>query len=170
MALRKSDVENAETCWVRTKEEGRALRMLLVLEQRERADVVEARARARGAERARVRRDIILEACLRVLGIRKCNGKEGRVCCNCKKVKISDDETKTSPWTGIAERSKSLEKIERTGHSIHPIAPARVAISAPRPREYSWCREVRTTPAFRLTRRGEVGSVSSGVYSSLITS
>jgi hypothetical protein len=53
---------------VRTKEEGRALRMLLVLEQRERVDVVEARARARGAERARVRRDIILEALSKGIG------------------------------------------------------------------------------------------------------
>jgi hypothetical protein len=95
MALRKSDVENAETCWVRTKEEGRALRMLLVLEQRERADVVEARARARGAERARVRRDIILATLS--MGIGKCNGKEGGGRCNCKTVNGLMTRTRQSP-------------------------------------------------------------------------
>jgi hypothetical protein len=60
MALRSSDVEKAETCCVRRNEVGRALRMLLVLWQREMVDVVEARARALGAERAIERRDIIL--------------------------------------------------------------------------------------------------------------
>jgi hypothetical protein len=60
MARRSGDVEKAETCCVRRKVDGRALRMLLVLWQRETVDVADARARARGAERAMVRRDIIV--------------------------------------------------------------------------------------------------------------
>jgi hypothetical protein len=83
MALRKSDVEKAETCWVRTKDEGRALGRLLVLEQRDRADVVEARARARGAERAIVRRDIILAGLCCCIKAGKWNGENRpKFCCD----------------------------------------------------------------------------------------